>query len=107
MDVEGRSASDSSSPVEQRHPGGWQRLALVALMATAVFAVVYLIAANALLRSRLLRDVISEGPDVELDYASAYSVWPGRVHLRGLSLEVQDYRFQFSVDAESATLQIS
>lgn len=83
-----------------------RRAVRVALSLAAVFAVVYLVAANVLLRSRLLRDLVSEGPGVELEYASAYSVWPGLVHVRGLELAVEDYATQLSVGADSAVVAI-
>ncbi|HTV17982.1 MAG TPA: hypothetical protein VMG12_04905 [Polyangiaceae bacterium] len=77
------------------------------VFALAAFAVIYLVAANVILRTRMLRDLVSEGPDVELDYASAYSVWPGLVHVRGLALEIQDYHIQVSVGADSGVVAIS
>ena len=72
-----------------------------------VFAVCYLVAANVLLRTRLLRDAVSRGPDIELDYASAYSVWPGRVHFRGLTLQVQDLNIEFGVSIEAGVVSVS
>ena len=88
-------------------PFDLNRLARVVLMILAAGAVLYLVAANALLRTRLLRDLVSEGPDVELEYTSAYSVWPGRVHVRELALEVQDYDLQLAVAADSALVEVS
>jgi hypothetical protein len=84
-----------------------QRLLLAVLLLAAAFAVTYLVTANVILRTRLLRDWVSEGPDVELSYESAYSVWPGRVHVRGLALQVQDHKYQFAIAAESAVLTVS
>jgi hypothetical protein len=84
-----------------------RRLARLMLVLLAGFAVVYLTAANSFLRTRFLRDVISAGPDVELDYASAYSVWPGRVHVRGFSLALQTHGDQLSVTADSGVVTIS
>ena len=51
-----------------------QRVVLVLFLLSAAFAVTYLVAANVIFRTRLLRDLVSEGADVELDYESAYSV---------------------------------
>jgi hypothetical protein len=82
------------------------RLVRFVLFLVAGLAVLYLVAANIVLRTRLLRDLVSRGDDVELDYASAYSVWPGLVHVRGLALEVQDYQNEFSVAADSGMLKI-
>jgi hypothetical protein len=47
------------------------RLVRVLLFVAAGIAVLYLVAANIFLRTRLLRDLVSQGDDVELDYASA------------------------------------
>jgi hypothetical protein len=77
------------------------------LFLVAGFAVLYLVTANVVLRTRLLRDLVSRGDDVELDYASAYSVWPGLVHVRGLALQVQDYQNQLSVAADSGVVKVS
>lgn len=88
-------------------PFSRQRLVLAVLLVSAAFAVIYLVAANVILRTRLLRDMVSEGPDVELDYESAYSVWPGLLHVRGLELQVQDYRHQFALEADSGQITVS
>lgn len=82
-------------------------LARVILAIAATLAVCYLVAANVLLRTRLLRDAVSRGPDVELDYASAYSVWPGRVHFRDLTLQVQDFNIEFGVSVEAGVVSVS
>jgi hypothetical protein len=92
------------APPKRRFEAGW--LVRLVLFAVAGFAVLYLLAANVLLRTRLLRDFVSRGEGVELDYASAYSVWPGLVHVRGLALEVRDYANQLSVAADSAVVDI-
>jgi hypothetical protein len=98
-----KSFRSSVLPVQSEASG---RLLRVALSLAAAFAITYLIAANILLRTRLLRDLVSQGEGVELDYASAYSVWPGLVHVRGLALQVQDFRIQLSVAADSGVVAI-
>src|SRR5690349_15295338 len=84
-----------------------QRILLAVLLCSAAFAVIYLVAANVILRTHLLRGWVSDGPDVELSYESAYSVWPGLVHVRGLELQVQDFDYQFAISADSAQLTVS
>jgi hypothetical protein len=106
MEPAGRRASYPPSSATLRRPVA-QRVSLALLVTVASFAVVYLITANVILRTRLLRDWISQGDDVELSYASAYSVWPGLVHVRNLSVEVQDYRIQFGVSADSGVVKVS
>jgi len=69
----------------------WRRrsLSVVAgalLLATGLLAV-YVIGANLLLRTRLLRALINHGPDkIWIDYSSAYSLRPGRVRVRDLRI---------------------
>ena len=102
-----RQRASSAQPVAasaRRFEASW--LVRVVLFLAAGFAVLYLVVANIFLRTRLLRDLVSRGDDVELDYASAYSVWPGLVHVRGLALEVQDYENQLSVAADSGVVSI-
>jgi hypothetical protein len=103
----GRRVSTLAAVAALRRRLDLHRVALAVLVTVASFAVVYLITANVILRTRMLRAFVSEGPGVELDYASAYSVWPGLVHFRGLSLGVQDYERQFSVLADSGVVEVS
>jgi hypothetical protein len=47
----------------------------------------YFIAANVLLRTRLLRYLIDDGPEPTLvEYSSAFSPWPGRLRVRDLRI---------------------
>jgi hypothetical protein len=103
----GRRVSFLASAAAPRRTLDVHRIALAVLLTVASFAVVYLITANAILRTRVLRDLVSEGDGVELDYVSAYSVWPGRVHFRGLTLAVQDYNLQFSVISDAGVVEVS
>src|SRR5689334_12871161 len=102
-----RARNDVSGGAASPRPFDLNRLARVVLMVLAAGAVLYLVAANVLLRTRLLRDLVSEGPDIELEYTSAYSVWPGFVHVRDLALQVQDCDLQLAVAADSAQIEVS
>src|SRR5688572_7148670 len=65
----------------------WRKLVAVALGTLAILAASYLVVANVLLRTRLLRNLISRNAAVlQLDYESAYSIIPGRVRVEGLSI---------------------
>jgi hypothetical protein len=101
-----RRRASSAHPVSAPRRFEASRLVRFVLFVVAGFAVLYLVAANIFLRTRLLRDVVSRGDGVELDYASAYSVWPGLVHVRGLALQVQDYENQLSVAADSGVVRV-
>ena len=71
-----------------------------ALKAKTVALGIGLVIANVLLRTRLLRNVIEDSPtsfailgdssELRLDYASAYSWIPGRVHVEGLKIRGSD-----------------
>jgi hypothetical protein len=78
-------------------------------VAAILFALqlVYVVAANSLLRSRVIKDAISGSEGFNLDYSSAYSLWLGSVSVRDLTLRVEDYNVQFEVALTSADVDIS
>jgi hypothetical protein len=104
---------------QQRLTAMWRRTAahvtarsigIVLLRVAAVlFALqlVYLIAGNAAIKSQLIRKAVSGSEGFELDYASAYTLWPGHVHVEQLALRVEDYNVQFEVALGSAEVDIS
>ena len=78
---------------------GWSLLGLVVL---------YLLAGNLLIQTRLLRHFTNNKPDVLfLDYQSAYTLFPGHANVKGLKLRFQDTNIQFALKLEEATVQIS
>lgn len=69
----------------------WRQRILSVLAGALVLAVgvlaCYLIAANALIGTRLLRALINDGRDkISIEYSSAYSLLPGRVRVRDLRI---------------------
>jgi hypothetical protein len=95
----------------------WRRLLTWALRIVALLLVAYLIAANVLLRTRLLRNAVS-GPSsnfaisgsssaLRLDYDSAYSIIPGRVHVEGLSLRGRERTVEWFLTLDHADVAIS
>jgi len=68
---------------------------------------VYLVAGNAAIKSQLIKKAVSGSEGFELDYASAYTLWPGHVHVEQLALRVEDYNIQFEVALGSAEVDIS
>jgi hypothetical protein len=79
----------------------------IVVYVTASTLVVYLLAANILLRTRLLRGWISADESaLRLDYRSAWSAYPGHVWVRDLSLRYQDKNVQMLVLAERAKLDV-
>jgi hypothetical protein len=82
----------------------WLRVVLYVVVGAFLF---YLIAANILLGTHLLRGWISsEESKLKLDYRNAWSLYPGHVELRDVSLRHQDTKIQMLIRAERATLQI-
>jgi hypothetical protein len=82
-----------------------------------VFALLYLVGINVLLRTRLLRNAIS-GPSqsfavsgrssaLSLDYRSAYSLFPGRVHVEGLSIRGRDQNVEWLINLDRADVVVS
>lgn len=67
----------------------------------------YLAIANGLLASSLIRQGVSSADGMRLEYTSARSWLPGRVHIRGLRLRVEDYNVQFEVGVGRGTLDVS
>lgn len=99
------------------HRVRWQRRILWALRIVAILCASYLIVANVLLRTRLLRNAIS-GPessfaidgtstDLLLDYESAYSIFPGRVHVDGATVRGRERTLEWLLTLEQADLQVS
>jgi len=67
----------------------------------------YLGIGNALLKTQLIQNAVGSADGFHLDFERAYTLWPGRAHVRNLSLRVQDYNVQFEVALAEADLDIS
>lgn len=62
-----------------------------AAQGVVAFFVLYLVGVNVFLRTRLFRDAINTEPNSLLvEYASAYSIFPGIVHVEGVSIRGRD-----------------
>jgi hypothetical protein len=88
---------------------GKRDIAIVAsrvVMVLAGLELVYVLGANALLRSNGVVALVQGADGVKLDYESAYSVVPGHVHVRRLRLRFEDYNVQFQVFVEKASIDI-
>jgi hypothetical protein len=82
-------------------------IALRVLLVLGGLAAFYLLLGNVLIKSALLKRLANSSPSVQLDYASAYTIFPGRVHVQALRLRSEDYNVQFEVTIESATVDVS
>ncbi len=80
---------------------------LGAILGVVALYLIYLAAANLYLRSGRLQRALSRRPQVShLDYAAAWTVLPGRVHVRGFRLGGETRNNQWSLAIERATLDI-
>jgi hypothetical protein len=91
--------------------GGWRRtlrqLASILLVALVVIELAYVIAANLILRTRSLdRWVTGATAGLSLKIDSGWTLWPARVHIKGLELHFEDYNVQFSVALDSAVVDL-
>jgi hypothetical protein len=82
-------------------------IALRVLLILGGLAAFYLLLGNVLIKSGLLKRLANSSPSVQLDYASAYTIFPGRVHVEALRLRSEDYNVQFEVTVESAMVDVS
>jgi hypothetical protein len=78
----------------------------LALGLVALYAL-YLAAANLYLRSGRLQRALSRRPEVaRLDYDSAWTVFPGRIHVRGFRLLGETRNIQWWLALDRATLDV-
>ena len=67
-------------------------------IALATFFVLFMIASNVILRTRLFRDWMAFDPEsMTMEYDSAYSWFPGRVHVENLRIRGSDSHVQWYV----------
>jgi len=69
---------------------------------------VYLVGINILVGTHLLRSALSADPEEMLvDYASAYSWIPGRVHVEGLKIRGSDWNIQWVLGIDKCDFNFS
>src|SRR5436305_8841081 len=86
-----------------------RRLVLVLgpILGAAGLYLLYLAAANAYLRSGSRKRELSRRPEVaRLDYDAAWTVFPGRVHVRGFRLRCETRNTQLWLAIDRATLDV-
>jgi hypothetical protein len=67
----------------------------------------WVVPAQVLLWTPLLRGLVGLDPNVHLRYGFAWSVWPGTVHVRGFRLVAEDSVVQWQLDVDEATTSIA
>ena len=61
-------------------------VALRVLLVLGGLAALYLLLGNVVIKTALLKRLANTSPSVQLEYGSAYTLFPGRVHVDGLRL---------------------
>lgn len=94
------------APESRAHRWGLRALTIL-LIAPVALWLLYVLLINVALSSKLIASAVSQNPDeIVLDYDSAYSFWPGRVHVEGLRISGQDSTLQWSVALDEADASI-
>jgi hypothetical protein len=85
-----------------------RKLAKWAALLLAGGALLYLAGMNVFLRTRLFRNAISGDPDTLLvDYTTAYSWWPGLIHVEGLSIRGRDSHVEWILRLDRCIVRVN
>lgn len=77
------------------------------VLVLAGLELIYLLAANLVVRSDLIKSAVAGAEGFGLEYGRAYTLWPGHVHVEDFALRVEDYNVQFQVELDRAELDIA
>jgi hypothetical protein len=77
------------------------------LLIAAALEILYLAAGNIALWAGLPSKLVASSKDLKLTYRSGWTFWPGRVHVRDLTLRAKDHNVEFEVAVETATVSIA
>jgi len=84
-----------------------RRLVLAALVIAALLYPLYLAVGNAYLRGGWLEEQLNRRPErMWMHWSSAWTLWPGVVHVRGFSMRSQSSVFQWALAVDRAALEI-
>lgn len=78
----------------------------LALMAFVGALLAYPVAANLILSLGGVQKMFEGTDQVKVDFRRAWSFWPGRVHVEGVHLTMQDRNVEFSLDIAHAVVDI-
>ena len=67
----------------------------------------YLGVANLVLAGGFVSRFAAKSDDIRIEYDAAYSVWPGRVHVRNLRVRMEDHNVEFLIVVERGFLDVS
>jgi hypothetical protein len=86
----------------------WRRIALWAGIALIAFEVIYVIAANALIRTHTIDNLVTGATQgLYLRVESGWTLWPGRVNVKNAEFRFEDYNVQMAVSLEEGTIDIA
>ncbi len=108
---ESRAGMDAAHPPwavsshEPKRAAFFRFLGILLCVALGLYAVT-LVAANLILRSQVFARIADLGPDFRIYWKSGYSLWPGRVFLRDLTIEGQDNNVIWRTEIERVRAQI-
>lgn len=112
----GHAPIEPSVPARRRR-ARWRKLVVLVFGVVAILMASYMVVANVLLRTRLLRNAVAgsslplgiggDSMGLRLDYESAYSFVPGRVHVEGLTIRGRDRAVEWLLTLDRADFHIS
>lgn len=91
----------------RRSSRAWRWVRWIGIAIAGLFAV-YLVGINILVQTRMLRSALSvDREEMLVDYTSAYSWIPGRVHVEGLSIRGSDWNIQWMLRIDKCDFHFS
>ena len=88
----------------------WRRRTRLGLRVFAIAIVslyaLYVVVANIAIKTRLVRDAILKFPKRSVEYGSAWTLWPGVVHVDDLHIRVRDSDFDFLIVVDHAVVDV-
>ncbi len=85
-----------------------RRVARITAIALVASVVAYFVGMNVFLRTRLFRSAItSDTGSLLVDYRSAYSPWPGRIHVEGLVIRGRDSSVEWILRLDRCDFRVS
>ncbi|HEV3192913.1 MAG TPA: hypothetical protein VGY54_20545, partial [Polyangiaceae bacterium] len=94
-------------PRVSRRPS-WRGIAIGIGSLIASLAVLYLVGINVFLRTRLFRNAISADPVAfRVEYTSAYSLVPGRIHVEGLTIRGRDSSIEWILAVDKCDFRVA
>ncbi len=84
------------------------RLARGAAIATVLALAAYLVGMNVFLRTRMFRGAItSDSGSLRVEYRTAYSLWPGRIHVEDLAIRGRDGSVEWVLSLDRCDFRVS